>query len=364
MAGDDDLGKTGDQFDLDRSERTAESTAEDAVIAGDRKREHQQRYQEMEKSGLNFQGMNKLGEKDGIKPTEFESVTIVALSGDGEIKASGKTGLNEKDLEQATIPTNAITAWDHRSTYRDARQNGLRTDIVRVASPPDILHPFAGHELDIVSNIPDRAWNVAASLFPEFTRAGIDPERIQKLCKAILANELEHYDRSDQADDTSVRVAGSPLPRPGRSAEDATLGYAQISVNGVKKLSQKFPQVLEYLTKCGYAPGQEMNALNDPKIAPVLIAANLAQTANMYQRHHIPVNEQTLGYGFNPDISFNKTDAERKNPLTASEAELVRNLGATTEKAILPSPSILEKSEHVLNIRRWLERLNKNGGNE
>lgn len=79
----------------------------------------------MEKSGLNFQGMNKLGEKDGIKRTEFESVTIVALTGDGEIKASGKTGLNEKDLEQATTPTNAITAWDHRSTYRDARQNDL-----------------------------------------------------------------------------------------------------------------------------------------------------------------------------------------------------------------------------------------------
>lgn len=105
MVGEQDIGEGGDQVRFDRSKRTAESTAEDSVIGGDQKLNHQQRHQEMKHSGRSFQGMNKLGEKDGIKPADYESVTIVALTEDGEIKASGKTGLNEKDLEQAAIPT-------------------------------------------------------------------------------------------------------------------------------------------------------------------------------------------------------------------------------------------------------------------
>lgn len=55
MAGEQDISKPGDQVKLDRTERTSESAVDDSVIAGDRKHDHQQRHQEMEKAGQNFQ---------------------------------------------------------------------------------------------------------------------------------------------------------------------------------------------------------------------------------------------------------------------------------------------------------------------
>ncbi len=54
MAGEQEVNKKGDQVSFDLTDRTAESTAEDSVIAGDQKRDHQQRHQEMEKSGRDF----------------------------------------------------------------------------------------------------------------------------------------------------------------------------------------------------------------------------------------------------------------------------------------------------------------------
>lgn len=91
--------------------RIRHSTAEDSVIA-DRKQDHQEPHQEMKDSGRTFHGMNKLYQQetgnqidDGSGPPNDESVTIVALTEDGELKASGKTGLNEKDLARAALST-------------------------------------------------------------------------------------------------------------------------------------------------------------------------------------------------------------------------------------------------------------------
>ena len=85
MTGEQDIGKGGDQVKFDRTDRTAESTAEDSVIAGDRK-DHQQRHQEMKDSGRTFQGMNKLYQQDtgnqvddGSGPSNDESVTMSPL---------------------------------------------------------------------------------------------------------------------------------------------------------------------------------------------------------------------------------------------------------------------------------------------
>lgn len=252
-------------------------------------------------------------------------------------------------------------AWDPKQAYGDARQNGLRTDIVRVAMPPDIGHPFAGHEMSTVARIPQQAWADAASMFPDLARTGLTADQIQTVSKAILANELEHYDRFDQGDDTAARLSGAPLPKPGRAAGDATLGFSQISENGVRKLSEEFPQLRDYLTKSGYPPGQELKALTDPNVAPALIAANLAHTAKMYENNGVAINQQTLGYGFNPDVSFDKKDSKHEHPLTAREAEDVRKHGGTVEKALLPSPAVLAKSEHAQNIQRWLARFSKTG---
>ncbi|MBX3077113.1 hypothetical protein KF913_24595 [Candidatus Obscuribacterales bacterium] len=248
-----------------------------------------------------------------------------------------------------------------REIYQGVRNPALGVDIVRVAKPPDIGHPFAGKELIIMRRISDSAWNDAATLFPELTGSGITKERSTLLIKGILANELRNYDLKDQADDVSVQMTGSPVPKLGRAAEDATLGYSQVSVNGVRKLSREFPQVKEYLTKHGYPPGQELKALGDPKIAPILIAGNMAHTAKMYRNHDVPVTEQSLAYGFNPDISFSREDKNHDNPLTPKAVRHLEREGKHADKALLPTEKVLNASPHVENIQTWLELLSKNG---
>lgn len=248
-----------------------------------------------------------------------------------------------------------------REIYQGVRNPALGVDIVRVAKPPDIGHPFAGKELIMMRRISDSAWNDAATLFPELTGSGITKERSTLLIKGILANELRNYDLKDQADDVSVQMTGSPVPKLGRAAEDATLGYSQVSVNGVRKLSREFPQVKEYLTKHGYPPGQELKALGDPKIAPILIAGNMAHTAKMYRNHDVPVTEQSLAYGFNPDISFSREDKNHDNPLTLKAVRHLEREGKHADKALLPTEKVLNASPHVENIQTWLELLSKNG---
>jgi len=248
-----------------------------------------------------------------------------------------------------------------RQGYQGIRNPALGTEIVRVTSLPDIGHPLAGKEMSIIGPIPEATWKDASSLFPELTATALTQERSALLMKSILANELRHYDLFDQADDTHVQMMGTPIKKADRLAEDATLGYAQISVNGVRKLSQEFPQVKEYLANHGYPPGQELKALTDPKIAPILIAGNMTHTAKMYENHGIPVTEQSLAYGFNPDVSFSRDDKNHAKPLTPKAVRHLEREGKHADKELLPTESVLQASPHVGNIQRWLDWLSKNG---
>lgn len=71
LLGEQDDGK--DQVKYDRTDRTAESTAEDSVIAFDRKRDHQHRHQEMEKSRRDFNTFSDNNDDQSfqaLKPSE------------------------------------------------------------------------------------------------------------------------------------------------------------------------------------------------------------------------------------------------------------------------------------------------------
>lgn len=276
-----------------------------------------------------------------------------------------KTQYSDIKTDSPMLGSEAIVAQNPgdklRQGYQGIRNPALGTDIVRVTKPPDIGHPLAGKEMSIIGRIPEEAWKESAGLFPELTSNGFTPERSALLMKSILANELRHYDLFDLADDTHVQMMGSPISKSDRLPDDATLGYAQISVNGVRKLSQEFPQVKDCLANHGYPPGQELKALTDPKIAPILIAANMAHTAKMYTNHRIPVTEQSLAYGFNPDISFSRDDKNHERPLTPKAVRHLEREGKHADKELLPTDSVLQASPHVGNIQRWLDWLNKNG---
>lgn len=247
-----------------------------------------------------------------------------------------------------------------RQGYRGVRNQALGIDIVRMTTLPDIGHPLAGKERDIIGRIPETAWKEAADLFPVLEANGLTQQQSTLLIKSILANEIRHYDFFDQADDMSVHMTGSPIAMEGRPVDDATLGYAQISVNGVRRRSQEFPQIKDYLEKHGYPPGQELKALTDPKIAPILIAGTMAHTAKMYENHNIPITELSLAYGFNPDISFSRDDREHVKPLTPKAVRHLEREGKHAEKELLPTEAVLKASPHVNNIRRWLDWISKN----
>lgn len=79
-----------------------------------------------------------------------------------------------------------------------------------------------------------------------------------------------------------------------------------------------------------------LESLSNPQELPLLVAANLAHNVGMYNRNHYPINEQTLGYGFNPDLPPQK-------PKEGHE--------------LLPPKERLDKSPHAHNISVWLQKI-------
>lgn len=380
----------------DRTERTSKHTADEAISDSKRAERYEKRFTTfsdndddqsfkaiqpaVDSFGIDFgdgtietskgkvdKGQEALATAQALKPSSPDSIppggqnyrpdqVIAANVTPSNPVVSDATLPGSDEVKDLELPENAV------AQYQDTRNWHLQRDIVRSIQAPDIAHPLAGQELSIINKIPDDSWNSASSMFYEFTQNGFSNQQFQILLKAILANEIHHYDRFDQADDVSARLTGSPvLPGKYRAANDVTCGLSQISVNGVKKLSEEFPPLKEYLTKNGYPPGKELQALLDPNMAPILIAGNVAHNARMYERHGIPVNQETLSYGYNPDVSFRKDDLQHQNPLTNNEAKDLKKNGVPIDKALLPSKVVLEKSEHVENVKNWFGWLNKSG---
>lgn len=232
--------------------------------------------------------------------------------------------------------------------YQDVRQGALGTDIVRVAMPPEIdlhgavykvEHPYRGHELQEMNKIPANAWEDAYKAFPELESiAKLDQHSAARLMKAITANELDHYGPEDTLEDKAATMGQAWV------IHNRTLGFSQQSPDGVRNMAQVLDQDMKAgkrennpLSQYLHMTDQQLaTALEDPKQAPLFVAANLASNARMYERHNYPVSEQTLGYGFNPDMP------DRTGKL---------------QHDLLPSPEQLAKSQHAENISKWLKKI-------
>lgn len=386
MAGEQDIGKGNDQVRFDRTDRTGETLGQDSDLGKEKHQElhrdfkqtenqntfsdpalitplpgesleaYERRVEEIQLNRFGFDGELTPEDMGGktiassrhgltVNPSETAQEVVTTAQtppvgiGDSSKLLASNIAPNVPKSDQMQVATDAtpeaITAWDPRQAYQDVRQHGLRTDIVRATDISAATHPFRGREASEVNKIPAARWDEAYSLFSELAEAGITNGSVTEVSKAIVRNELHHYDMWDRADDTAARVAGHPLPLR-KNEGDATLGYSQLSPNSITKRCAEFPQLREYLTEHGYPPGAELKALADPEMVPVLVAANLAHNAKMYARHGIPVNERTLAYGFNPDERDSK--------------------GA---KILLPDESTLNKSQHVANVMLQIELLRK-----
>lgn len=203
------------------------------------------------------------------------------------------------------LPEKAVTAQSYE--YRGGlptlvpspEQLGLKPviDLVSQAAALELEQkwsPLRGNISVEMNKIPDAAWHQAYEKFPQFKESGLTEQQTKETMQAIIRNELYNYDLSDKFDDDQARRTGNPLDLPKRAANDATLGNSQLSVNAVLKRAQEYPEQI------GHFKGHEVEALLDPQNAPLLVAATLAHNLEMYQRHHVPITQQTLGYSYNP----------------------------------------------------------------
>ncbi len=173
-------------------------------------------------------------------------------------------------------------------------------------------NPYRGEITSKMNEIPASAWHQAYEAFPQFKKAGLTEKQATEVMQAIVRNELYNYDKFDQADENHARETGKPMHYPQRKDDNAaTLGVSQLSINAVRERLAEYPEQLKSLV------GKEVQALLDPRIAPLLVASTLAHDIEMFTRHRVPVTEQSLAYIYNPDIKENG-----KNKILATQADL------------------------------------------
>ncbi|MBZ0187397.1 MAG: hypothetical protein K8F91_14215 [Candidatus Obscuribacterales bacterium] len=358
---------------FDQGGRTSENTSRDSVIGGDRQ-DHQEIHQEMKDSGRTFQGMNQIYKQqetlnqvdDGAGDPNDESVTIVALNSDGsEVKASGKTGLNENDLvskphtqeffeTKAQGAMNAIQNLDQQPRYepdqliaanvtpkvpnietarkfQDVRSDASGTgsdaiawdggEMVDSLKAPIVLLPdylirdlvrhFGNTQkaIDSLPNHPFRGQEVEG--FNQTTKEDLKswskaqskfPELKNVSPDVLKAYTLNELHFYDKLDlSEDVLAAGSSDSNIKKAVDDKTLGMSQITHKGLRDMSEYFPQLKELLKEKGYE-GNEAKALLDPSCISVIVAAKTALIVRDLNRNHIPVNTDTIAYSYNADV--------------------------------------------------------------
>ena len=197
-------------------------------------------------------------------------------------------------------------------------------------------HPYRGREIEHLSTISPDAWGSAYKAFPELQAIGkLDEQTTTRLVKAIIANELEHYDVADRVQDYLATTAADTV-------SERTIGFPQMSAIGIQSEAQELERQVANgertsnpLSNYAHAPISEVaKALEDPQNAPLFVAANIAHNVRMYEKNKYPITLITLGYGFNPDLP----DSSGKH-----------------NHDMLPAD--LSKSTHAKNIERWLKKL-------
>ena len=192
MAGEKDIGKVDDSGKVDRTE-PSRSTADDSVIAGDRKHEHQNRHRDMESSNLTFEGMNKLSRAnvvdDGSGLEDGDSVTIVSINPETneEVNASGRNRLTEKDLNRGAESASNIDLG-----------HGLVADSKKAAQ-------------EILQNLPENDFSDPSKLLASNVRS-YTPDLGQMVRLSDIKSDAGNYKTIDPESVLSQNIAGDNSP--------------------------------------------------------------------------------------------------------------------------------------------------------
>lgn len=231
-------------------------------------------------------------------------------------------------------------------------------DAVKKAVVNPIEHPFRGHEEETLALIPPQNFSAAYKAYPDLSGLGkLSEAESTKLMKAVIGNELTFYGPEDKAQD-AISNAGQ-----GSTIFGKTVGFAQIAPKGVRDLSAEFDKDVKDGTRKSN-PLHELTALSDndlakamlkPENIPILVGAVMAHNIQMFNRHKIEVeiNPVTLGYGYNPDLVYAKSDTAHKHLITKKEA-LKKGI---EYNFALPTKEVFARSEHAHNIEKWLTKL-------
>lgn len=184
----------------------------------------------------------------------------------------------------------------------------------------EAMHPYRGKIDFTMKQIPESAWGNAYDAFPQFKEAGLSKQQAIEVMKAIVRNELYYYDAADKSADDDITAGETPLlaKMHYKPKDRITLGLPQLSIAAVHEREAEYPKQVNF-------KGREQEALMDPANTPLLVAATLVHNLEMYQRHHIPITEQSLGYSYNPPAG-----------------------------RLLPTQKDLDTSEHAANVMHQL----------
>ncbi len=219
-------------------------------------------------------------------------------------------------------------------------------------------HKYRGKELATMEkDIPKEKWDEAYKAFPELKQLG--EKDATRLMKAIIANELDHYGAEDVTQDAAAKTGhGGGLHRQ-------SIGYGQISPDGIRDMAKQFDQEVaqHHRTSNPLAKYEKMSddqlakELANPANAPLFVAAHMAldmKNLNKHKSEELHVTPAALGYWYNADMAYAKSDKNHEHLMTKKEAQAKH----IPYDPALPTDTVLEKSEHAKNIRKWLEKVN------
>ncbi|WP_333641074.1 hypothetical protein [Mesotoga prima] len=203
-----------------------------------------------------------------------------------------------------------------------------------------------------------RAWDDAISAIPVLSKVGITADHL----RAIVRNELHWYDPGDIDSDNKVKKGE-------RVEAKNTLGHAQISPKGIGEFNRDVPEFSAFLKERGFkVPGDETKILEDPSCVPMITASKVASLIKNYESHNrshpdrpVDINPESLIYGYNADVQrLNQNGKTTYESMIDYEAQGKRSLGYDLQK-VYPSsdPDVLGTSKHLRRVLQQLEIVRK-----
>jgi hypothetical protein len=182
-----------------------------------------------------------------------------------------------------------------------------------------------------------------------------------KLIPSALRNEQYWYKSHDKEQDDEVRKTGTVRDKQGKEDACASIGPAQIQIQNIRHLINATDTngklLYPFLEQMKNDP---LKAAEDPRNAALLAGAYFADKAKVLTALHIPVNDKTLSYCWNPDVflqggKYVSPDPGQlfvENHAGLHKSRQVENvLNAHREPVPYPiDPQITGLSHHVKNV--------------